>query len=219
MMKIGSQATYYNMGGCPEVLTEGSCENDIVPGVCDPYLVDIGAHWELSSANQGTTYAINIGDDTATASQQEAVPINGKDLVAGKDDEYAASAYCRLDDNGDGAGNEWAGAWAHTSNSTVFNNAQEDKYIFELSRLLKTMSPTTDAQLAAGESYEFGLAYWDPYETEAEGWTDAGHYVTGCAAQWNTLTLESGSNSSFVAATKLMVSALLFATSLSAILA
>jgi hypothetical protein len=115
--------------------------------------------------------------------------------VANKDDEYAVSPYCRLDDDGISAGNEWSGAWSHSSSNvspqgvSTESGATEDMYNFELSRLLTTQSPTTDkAELVAGETYQFGLAYWDPNET-ADGWTDSGHYVTGCATNWLDLVL------------------------------
>ena len=29
----------------------------------------------------------------------------------------------------------------------------------------------------------------DPYETEEDGWSDAGHYVTGCSSDWIDLKL------------------------------
>ena len=61
---------------------------------------------------------------------------------------------------------------------------------FEIARALTTASKTSDAQLAVGESFEFGIAYWDPYETE-EGWTAHGHYTTGCSADWIELVIES----------------------------
>jgi len=29
----------------------------------------------------------------------------------------------------------------------------------------------------------------DPYETGEDGWTDAGHYVSGCSKEWTSLRL------------------------------
>jgi len=47
MQKIGADATFYNMGGCPEAVVEGvTCDAALVE-TCDAHRVDIGAHWEL----------------------------------------------------------------------------------------------------------------------------------------------------------------------------
>jgi hypothetical protein len=138
MMKVGEDATYHNMGGCPDAVA--GCDNG-VPAQCDAYRVDIGAHWELATTEQGVTYPINTVDGT------------GNDLVANKDDEYAVSPYCRFDDDGDGAGNEWAGGWSHSAGT---EEGADGTYMFELSRLLVTASTATDAQMTIGETYEFG---------------------------------------------------------------
>jgi hypothetical protein len=115
--------------------------------------------------------------------------VSGNDPVANLDDEYAVSPYCRFDDGGEGAGNEWSGAWAHTNSSEI---GAEGDYLFELSRLLQTKTNATDLQvLSPGDTYSFGIAYWDPFETEATGWSDADHYLTGCANQWIDLVLEA----------------------------
>jgi len=111
------------------------------------------------------------------------------DPIANNDDEYAVSQYCRLDDNGADAGNEWSGAWAH-SNPV---EGEAGTYTFELSRLLITKSLTTDAQLAAGGTFQFGIAYWDPFQIEESGWSDSGHYLTGCASEWIDLVLKATS--------------------------
>jgi hypothetical protein len=162
MMKIGSQATFYNMGGCPDALS--GCPDS---RTCDDYLVDLGAHWELSTTEQKVAYPFTV--------------IN---------DEFGMSPYCRLDDTvtGADAGNEWSGAWAH-SNPV---DGEAGTYTFELSRSLVTTSLLTDVQLSAGGTFQFGIAFWDPYETEQSGWSDPGHYLTGCAAEWMDLVLESG---------------------------
>ena len=159
MMKIGQEATFVNMGGCPDAAN--GCING-VPDTCNSYLVDIGAHWQLPSTQQGVVYTIS--------------------------DESAVHAYCRTDDENIGGGNEWSGAWVHSNNSTTVEDGAY--YVFELSRPLKTGSATTDSQLAAGDTYEFGLAFWDPNQT-VDGWSDNGHYVTGCAEQWMNLVLEA----------------------------
>lgn len=180
MLKVGADATYVNMGGCPDALAPGSCDNG-VPDTCLPYLVDIGAHWELRTTTQGQTYPIGTDDGTISRASSG----TGDDPVANKDDEYGYSPFCRFDDDGENAGNEWAGAWAYSDANS--------EYIFELSRLLTTASPGTDAQLAAGESYSFGIAYWDPKETPT-GWTDAGHFLTGCGSDWIDLVLQDSTD-------------------------
>jgi hypothetical protein len=176
MFKVGKLATFVDMGGCQDALFEGACSSG-VPPQCDEYRVDIGAHWELSGTEQGTLYAM---DSTL---------VSGNDPVANLDDEYAVSPYCRFDDGGEGAGNEWSGAWAHTNSSEI---GAEGDYLFELSRLLQTKTNATDLQvLSPGDTYSFGIAYWDPFETEATGWSDADHFLTGCANQWIDLVLEA----------------------------
>lgn len=171
MTKVGVMATFYNMGGCPDAM--GGCgEEGIIPDTCVDYVVDIGAHWELSTTEAGIEYALNL---TATS---------GDDPIANKDDEFAVTPYCRFDDNDSTASNEWSGAWSHTNPT----DGMDGTYIFELSRLLTTGSSATDAQYVAGQSYEFGVAFWDPFETE-NGWTDPGHYVTGCGNKWMELEL------------------------------
>jgi hypothetical protein len=171
MMKIGSKASFYNMGGCPDALL-GGCPTDTT--TCDDYLVDIGAHWELASTRPKVPYPFNTLNGT------------GNDPIANNDDEYAVSPYCRLDDNGSGAGNEWSGAWAHSDP----NEGELGTYTFELSRLLTTMSAKTDVQLAAGETFKFGIAYWDPFQMDESGWSDSGHYLTNCGKDWIDLVLE-----------------------------
>jgi hypothetical protein len=169
MMKIGADATFMDMGGCPDVI--GEC--DAVPDTCDTYRVDVGAHWELATTEQGTMYGMEPESGT------------GNDLVANKDDECAVNSFCRFDDDGEGAGNEWSGAWAH-SNPT---EGEDGTYTFELSRLLQTGSPKTDNQLASGGTYSFGIAFWDPYDNEDSGWSAPGHYLTGCGTSWIDLEL------------------------------
>jgi hypothetical protein len=171
MFKMGSKAAFINMGGCPDAI-EGCAA---VPDTCDDYRVDIGAHWELATTQQGVLYAMN--DTTGS----------GNDLVANNDDEYAVSPTYRFDDDDADAASDWSGSWSH-SNPV---DGGEGVYKFELSRALSTTSVLTDKQLAANETYSFGIAFWDPFETEVGGWSKAGHFLTGCAAQWIDLTLDA----------------------------
>ena len=201
MFKMGEDATLYNMGGCP--LAAADCPAD--SSACDDYLVDIGGHWELKTTEQGVYYGTNT--DT------------GDDLIANKDDEYAVSPFCRMDDDDGMASNEWEGAWVYVNGTSP---DEVGSYIFEMSRSLSTSSNESDAQLEVGKATDFGFSYWvsfviqtlfiscafyhsvqiltscdipssnftqDPTETET-GWTDAGHYVTGCSVDWISLRFE-----------------------------
>lgn len=180
MMPIGSQASFINMGNC--ITPDGqiaTCPDGNIPAGCEDHLVDLGAHWELKTTNMFDKYDVNMTTPG----------VGGNDLVANKDDEFAVSPYCRPDDNDVTSMNEWAGAWSH-SNPV---DGEMGTYKFELSRSLTTASTMQDAQMAPGGVYDFGIAYWDPYET-ATGWTKAGHYLTGCSKDWIKLALDDGSN-------------------------
>ncbi|MGK3743524.1 MAG: hypothetical protein ACI8RD_007670 [Bacillariaceae sp.] len=178
MMPIGTKAGFLNMGGCPESLEAGGCPDGIIPETCNDYIVDLGAHWELKTTAMNTEYPMNATTGT------------GNDLVANLDDEWAVSSYCRPDDNDNmAAGNEWAGAWSH-SNPV---EGEMGMYSFEISRTLKTPSTLSDAQMEGGNTYDFGIAYWDPFETE-DGWTASGHFLTGCSADWIKLRLEDSTS-------------------------
>ncbi|KAL7540260.1 hypothetical protein ACHAXR_009990 [Thalassiosira sp. AJA248-18] len=168
MFQMGDQATLFNMGGCP--LAEAyNC--DAAPEGCEAYKVDIGGHWELRTTSREVTYDVNEK--------------TGDDGIANKDDEYAVSPYCRFDDDDVNAANEWAAAWNHDSPL----DGADGVYIFEMSRLLKTASTETDAQLDGGKEIGFGFSYWDPFENADSGWSDAGHFVTGCSTDWIALRL------------------------------
>jgi len=175
MWKVGQLADYVNMGGCPVTLggTYGS-KCDGVPETCYPYRVDLGAHWELKTTEMGVLYEGNRTSGT------------GNDPIANNDDEYAVTPYCRPDDDDANAADDWSGAWLHTSP----DSSDGGSYVFEMRRPLTTESVISDVQLYAGETYDFGFAYWDPYENEETGWSKAGHYVTGQSQDWISLTLE-----------------------------
>lgn len=183
MTKVGKDATFMNMGGCPDAM--GGCSDGVVPDTCETYTVDIGAHWELRTTKQGVAY--NVPETTVpevSAQSDTVTPLTGDDPIANNDDEYSVSPFCRFDDNDANAGNEWAGAWVHTNPI----DGEFGLYRFEISRSLKTPSTVTDAQMSPGGTYSFGVAFWDPFETES-GWSDAGHYVTGCGTKWIDLEL------------------------------
>lgn len=179
MFKMGEDATLYNMGGCP-LAPGGDCEAS--PEGCDSYKVDLGGHWELKTTEMSTLYGVNEG--------------TGNDEAANKDDEYSVNPYCRFDDDDEKAANEWEGAWLHSSPTKIERAAtdamtmnNDGSYVFEMARSLQTASAETDAQLEKGKAVDFGFAFWDPLESEENGWTDAGHYVTGCSNDWISLRL------------------------------
>lgn len=172
MTKVGVSATFYNMGGCPDAMS-GCGSTGTIPDTCVDYVVDIGAHWQLpSTPKQGFEYG--IGKQS----------VNDEGETEGVVDEFAASPYCRLEDKESNGSNDWYGAWKHTNPT----EGMDGTYIFELSRPLSTASATTDAQYLAGGAYDVGVAFWDPNES-ADGWSDPGHYVTGCANKWIELQL------------------------------
>ncbi|KAL7553459.1 hypothetical protein ACHAWF_016741 [Thalassiosira exigua] len=175
MFKMGEDATFFNMGGCP---LGDKCESD--PEGCESYKVsslalhtfykmrenvyqskhpppfakylrplaqvDLGGHWELKTTTMGVAYGTN--EDT------------GNDLVANKDDEYSVYPTCRYDDDDAKAANEWEGAWLHSNPTAAERSAAEDVYVFEMARSLQTASAESDAQLEPGTAIDFGIAFW-----------------------------------------------------------
>jgi len=164
--QCASIATMTKVGSMAQFENMGACPDAMsgctadgaIPDTCTDYRVDIGAHWELSATSMNTEYTVG--------------------------DEYAASPYCRLSDDDAEAGQEWSGAWSHTNPV----DGEFGNYTFELSRTLTTPSTFSDAQIVAGETIQFGVAFWDPFVAE-EGWDDVTHFVTGCASNWVDLEL------------------------------
>jgi len=161
-IQIGADATYYDMGDCPDA--NSGCSDGIVPSSCDMSHVDIGAYWKLNATAPNVEYSWG-GAATGTP------PANW----------YAVSPTCLVEDDngGDNADSEWCGTWAHSDPEP----GATGEYTFELARALLTTSMTTDVQYAAGNVYQIGVAFWDPYETDM-GFMDAGHYVMGCQEGW-----------------------------------
>lgn len=143
MFKMGEDAKLFNMGGCPLALTD--CPVDGIAD-CDDYKVDIGGHWELKTTEQGVYYGTNDG--------------TGDDALANKDDEYAVSPWCRMDDDDVLAANEWEGAWLYVNATDGADADEVGTYVFEMARSLKTKSDESDKQLEVGEAEEFGFAFW-----------------------------------------------------------
>ena len=50
ILKIGSNATFVNMGGLPQRFIR---LRQIIPSTCDDYRVDIGAEWHCPGQNNG----------------------------------------------------------------------------------------------------------------------------------------------------------------------
>jgi hypothetical protein len=208
MLQIGSDAMYYvsepsstpeqpirmnsfssifkqNHGNCPHA--SSSCAGD--PSLCTDYNVDIGGYWEIFQTNMGVKYGINeeAGDGNIS-------------------DEHAYNRDCHSNEND---GNQWVGAWSHSSPA----EGDLGKYTFEMSRPIKTEDKQTDAQLGVGKVTGFGFSYWvrrqifsatlqyivctnfvmlylqqHPYQL-ASGWTHEGHFVTGNSSDWTYLRL------------------------------
>lgn len=142
MFKMGEDAKLFNMGGCPLALTDCPADGDGAHS-CDDYKVDIGGHWELKTTEQGVYFGTNDG--------------TGDDAVANKDDEYAVSPKCRMDDDDELAANEWEGAWLYVNGT---GSKEVGRYVFEMARSLKTKSEESDKQMEVGKAVEFGFAFW-----------------------------------------------------------
>jgi len=79
------------------------------------------------------------------------------------------------------------GTWDHSDPKAMAMG----NYTFELNRSLTTTSVAQDVQLAVDRTYSFGIAFWDPMQSTA-GWTDEGHYITGCGLDWINLVVGNG---------------------------
>ncbi|KAL7467564.1 hypothetical protein ACHAXS_007810 [Conticribra weissflogii] len=177
IFQMGIQATLKSMGGCPNATTEEACASGGFDA-CSDYLVDLGGQWEIQSTEQMVEY--QLGPDN------------------GGGDEVAAHSMCRKEDVEEGGANEWSGAWSFGGLSYHYNDLTtadtstiEGSYKFELARSLTTTSPATDVQLVPGGDTGFGIAFWDPLQSD-EGWTHSGHFVSGCGEEWIDLILQDG---------------------------
>ena len=78
------------------------------------------------------------------------------------------------------------GGWFHSAGT---EEGADGTHTFELSLLLVTTAYTaTHAQMMIGETYDFGVTLWDPPNQKEDDWSDANHYVSGCAKEWFHLT-------------------------------
>lgn len=136
----------------------GAVEPSGAPGVG---LVDLW-HWELECAS---------GEQHGGAVNGPGDGDPGNDGECNLDDEWAASALEREDDNGATAENSLLGVWTHTDP----NADAEGTWFFEARRPLVT-GDEQDAQFEAGEgeTAQVALAYWDP-DNSTEGWQGAEH--------------------------------------------
>jgi hypothetical protein len=83
MMKIGVDATYFNMGGCPDAIADTTTCNATVLETCAPYLVDIGAHWELAPPNKvSSTLLLQPDKMEALTTSTLSVPIAARMMIA-----------------------------------------------------------------------------------------------------------------------------------------
>ena len=82
--------------------------------------------------------------------------LGGHHHLANKDDEYAVSPWCRMDDDDGLAANEWEGAWLYVNATDGADADEVGTYVFEMARSLKTKSDESDKQLEAPVARKIG---------------------------------------------------------------
>ncbi|GJP52369.1 hypothetical protein CLOM_g11491 [Closterium sp. NIES-68] len=214
MFGIGDDATFYNMGGCPNLAGVCTAEN------CRGHEVDV-VHFEVDTAIPGRTYGHNLMDQ---------MDGTGADRVGNLYDGYGWNPHCRqfdglatagLSSNGT-AMNDWHGVWTHstvnmdyglTAADAPFATAGDDGYfVFELTRPLRTADHfQQDVQLSVGGTHRMGAAVW--YPLDGTPWHGSQHFLASCdwlhlhllpapapAAGWQAAQAEQGGVSSTAAA-------------------
>ncbi|KAK6941107.1 Cytochrome c-552/DMSO reductase-like, hem-binding domain [Dillenia turbinata] len=179
MFQIGENASYHNMGGCPE--GTDSCTNK----TCRGHEVDI-MHFSIGTAIPGRLYGGNPVDSKNG---------NGADSFGHLVDLYAWNPHCRYLDGPGPAGNDssaqnnWKGAWWHSSlivhsgfveeDSPYASDGKKGTYYFEFSRPLRTMDLLQqDAQFTIGLTSKMAVAFW--YPVDKKPWYGSQHYSVGC---------------------------------------
>lgn len=194
MFPVGDDATYHNMGGCPEA-----------PGVCNAtncfgHEVDL-VHFELNQAIPGRLYGANIADSLAGT---------GADRYGKLDDGYAWNPHCRSVDGMTPAGNvtvggqnNWRGSWTHSTTDTTYGLVAADSpygaldgagtYTFEFARPLRTNDVLQqDAQFTIGSTAKMAAAFWFPIAGAM--WEPYQHFSASC--DWLPLEIVSAASSS-----------------------
>jgi len=195
MFPVGDDATYHNMGGCPEG-----------PGLCNAtsfggHEVDL-LHFEINQAIPGRLYGANIVDS---------VNGTGKDRFGNLDDGYAWNPHCQSVDGTTPSGeltaggvNDWRGSWTHSTIDTKYGLIASDSpfgtidgagtYTFEFARPLRTNDVLQqDAQFTIGSPHGMAVALW--YPVGGAQWQPYQHYSGSC--DWLQLeVVPAGSRSS-----------------------
>lgn len=189
MFPIGDDATYHNMGGCPE--SSGTCNSTS----CLGHEVDL-MHFEVNKAIPGRLYGGNIFDS---------INGTGKDSFGNLNDGYAWNPHCRyFDGNGPtgatgGGVNDWRGSWTHSTMDTSYGLVAIDSpygkvdstgtYTFEFARSLRTNDVLQqDFQFTIGQTQRMAAAFW--YPVNGGSWQPYDHYSATC--DWLPLELLPG---------------------------
>lgn len=193
MFPVGDDATYHNMGGCPEAPTACNVTN------CFGHEVDL-VHFEINKAIPGRLYGENIADS---------VNGTGRDSFGKLDDGYAWNPHCRSLDGmtptgivTGGGQNNWRGSWTHDTTDTKYGLVAADSpygtlngagtYTFEFARPLRTNDVLQqDAQFTIGSTHGMAAAFWFPVADNA--WQPYQHYSASC--DWLQLEIVSGASS------------------------
>jgi hypothetical protein len=195
LFPIGDDATYHNMGGCPE--PTGVCNSTN----CFGHEVDL-MQFELSLAIPGRLYGGNLADS---------INGTGQDSFGKLDDGYAFNPHCRSYDGATPSGavtggglNNWRGSWTHSTTDTTYGLVAADSpygaldgpgtYTFEYARPLRTNDVLQqDAQFTIGSTHGMAAAFWFP-TGPSSGWQPYQHYSASC--DWLQLEIISGASSS-----------------------
>ncbi|KAG0610507.1 hypothetical protein M758_7G071800 [Ceratodon purpureus] len=195
MFPIGDDATYHNMGGCPE--PAGVCNSTN----CFGHEVDL-IHFELNQAIPGRLYGGNLADS---------INGTGRDSIGKLNDAYAFNPHCRSYDGMTPSGlltggglNNWRGSWTHSTTDTAYGLVATDSpfgaldgagtYTFEFARPLRTSDVLQqDAQFTIGSTHGMAAAFWFPTGANS-GWQPYQHYSASC--DWLQLEIISGASSS-----------------------
>ncbi|CAK9868417.1 unnamed protein product [Sphagnum jensenii] len=186
---VGDDATYHNMGGCPELTM--TCNSS----TCSGHEVDL-MHFYLNKAIPGRLYGSNLFDN---------INGTGRDSFGNLDDAYCWNPHCRYVDGADPYGtpgngmNDWSGSWSHSTIDTEYGLVLPDSpygkvdesgtYTFEFARPLRTNDQLQqDVQFTIGATHRMAAAFWYPLNNEA--WESSQHYSASC--DWLTLEILPG---------------------------
>ncbi|XP_024397372.1 uncharacterized protein [Physcomitrium patens] len=180
MFPVGDDATYHNMGGCPEASTTCNATS------CFGHEVDL-LHFEINQAIPGRLYGENIADSLNGT---------GRDSFGKLNDGYAWNPHCRSYDGmtptgvvTGGGQNNWRGSWTHSTTDTKYGLVAADSpygaldgtgtYTFEFARPLRTNDALQqDVQFTIGSTHGMSAAFW--YPVAGSAWMPYQHYSVSC---------------------------------------